>query len=68
MLIDAIGKHNEREPSKRVLFLNYSAVDPILTEWDKNGDSLQRYSSGSAGPAAADRLLNRDGRSWLPIT
>lgn len=30
-LIDAINKHNEREPSQRVLFLNYSAVDPILT-------------------------------------
>ncbi|WP_457279072.1 branched-chain amino acid ABC transporter substrate-binding protein [Polaromonas sp. P5_D5] len=31
VLIDAINKHNEREPNKRVLFLNYSAVDPILT-------------------------------------
>jgi branched-chain amino acid transport system substrate-binding protein len=30
-LIDAINKHNEREPGKRVLFLNYAAVDPILT-------------------------------------
>ncbi len=30
-LIEAITKHNEREPSRRVLFLNYSAVDPILT-------------------------------------
>jgi branched-chain amino acid transport system substrate-binding protein len=30
-LLDAINKHNEREPAKRVLFLNYSAVDPILT-------------------------------------
>jgi branched-chain amino acid transport system substrate-binding protein len=30
-LIDAINKHNEREPTKRVVFLNYSAVDPILT-------------------------------------
>ena len=30
-LIDAINKHNEREPQRRVLFLNYSAVDPILT-------------------------------------
>jgi branched-chain amino acid transport system substrate-binding protein len=30
-LIDAINKHNEREPDKRVLFLNYSAVDPSLT-------------------------------------
>ena len=31
VLIDAINKHNEREPGKRVLFLNYSAVDPALT-------------------------------------
>ncbi|MFC5519436.1 branched-chain amino acid ABC transporter substrate-binding protein [Polaromonas jejuensis] len=30
-LIDAINKHNQREPGKRVLFLNYSAVDPSLT-------------------------------------
>ena len=31
VLIEAINKHNEREPGKRVLFLNFSAVDPILT-------------------------------------
>jgi len=31
VLIDAINKHNEREPGKRVIFLNYAAVDPILT-------------------------------------
>jgi branched-chain amino acid transport system substrate-binding protein len=31
VLIDAINKHNEREPTKRVLFLNYSAVEPALT-------------------------------------
>jgi len=30
-LIEAINKHNEREPQRRVVFLNYSAVDPILT-------------------------------------
>ncbi|MDD2728854.1 branched-chain amino acid ABC transporter substrate-binding protein [Malikia sp.] len=30
-LIDAIAKHNERNPAQQVLFLNYSAVDPALT-------------------------------------
>ncbi len=30
-LIDALNKHNEREPQRRALFLNYSAVDPALT-------------------------------------
>jgi branched-chain amino acid transport system substrate-binding protein len=32
VLMDAIQKHNEREPQKRVLFLNYAAVDPALTQ------------------------------------
>ncbi len=31
VLIDAINKHNDREPTKRVLLLNYAAVDPTLT-------------------------------------
>ncbi|TYO84647.1 branched-chain amino acid ABC transporter substrate-binding protein [Oceanicella actignis] len=30
-LTEAIEKHNKRNPDKRVLFLNYSAVDPALT-------------------------------------
>jgi branched-chain amino acid transport system substrate-binding protein len=30
-LVDAIDKHNQREPARRALFLNYSAVDPALT-------------------------------------
>jgi len=30
-LIDAVTRHNERNPNARQLFLNYSAVDPALT-------------------------------------
>jgi branched-chain amino acid transport system substrate-binding protein len=30
-LNDAIDKHNRRNPDQRVLFLNYAAVDPALT-------------------------------------
>ncbi|MES7438018.1 ABC transporter substrate-binding protein, partial [Cutibacterium acnes] len=30
-LIEAINRHNEREPQRQALFLNYSAVDPVLT-------------------------------------
>ena len=30
-LIDAVNRHNERNPRQRTLFLNYSAVDPSLT-------------------------------------
>lgn len=30
-LIDAVERHNGRSPDQRILFLNYSAVDPALT-------------------------------------
>ena len=30
-LIDALDKHNARSPERRAIFLNYSAVDPALT-------------------------------------
>ena len=30
-LSDAVSKHNERNPGKEIIYLNYSAVDPDLT-------------------------------------
>jgi branched-chain amino acid transport system substrate-binding protein len=30
-LVEAVNRHNERTPGQRALFLNYSAVDPALT-------------------------------------
>ena len=30
-LLDAINKHNERNPGKEVVYINYAAVDPDLT-------------------------------------
>ncbi|WP_443112041.1 branched-chain amino acid ABC transporter substrate-binding protein [Aquabacterium sp. OR-4] len=30
-IIDAVSKHNERNPGKEVVYLNYAAVDPDLT-------------------------------------
>jgi branched-chain amino acid transport system substrate-binding protein len=46
-LSDFVAKHNERNPGKEVLYFNYAAVDPILTNekcsyshfrWDANSD------------------------------
>ncbi|MFL6657169.1 MAG: branched-chain amino acid ABC transporter substrate-binding protein [Massilia sp.] len=30
-LLDAINKHNERNPGKEVIYLNYAAIDPDMT-------------------------------------
>src|SRR5215469_9123398 len=46
-LTDFVTKYNERNPGKEVLYLNYAAVDPVLTNdkcsfwhfrWDANSD------------------------------
>lgn len=46
-LIDAVDKHNERNPDKTILYLNYAAVDPDFNNskcsfwhfrWDANSD------------------------------
>ncbi len=35
-ITDAVNKHNRRNPDSRVLYLNYSAVDPALTNENCN--------------------------------
>ena len=46
----------------------WAAVQPILDEWEAGHIGVQSYAAGTAGPAAADALLQRDGRHWLSLT
>ena len=41
----------------------WRAVQPFLDAW-KEDDGIQTYKAGEDGPAAADALLARDGRTW----
>lgn len=45
----------------------WAAVQPILDLWESGQAGVNPYKAGSHGPAAADRLLDRDGRHWLPL-
>jgi len=71
-LIDAVNKHNERNPDKTVLFLNYAAVDPDFTNdkcsfwhfrFDANSDmkmeALTTYMKGDKSVKKV-YLLNQD--------
>ncbi|MGV9877636.1 hypothetical protein ACWDUG_34145, partial [Streptomyces cellulosae] len=49
-------RHQEVEESWKIL-------DPIEEYWASHGRPAQ-YASGSWGPAEADEMLARDGRSW----
>ncbi len=42
----------------------WGLIDPILQIWESQGKSPANYEPGSWGPAEADELLARDGRSW----
>ncbi len=46
----------------------WAAVQPVLDAWAHGGDGLETYVAGSDGPRAADDLLARHGRKWLPVT
>jgi branched-chain amino acid transport system substrate-binding protein len=58
-ITDFVAKYNERNPGKEILYLNYAAVDPVLTNdkcnfwhfrWDANSDikmeALTNYMKG----------------------
>ncbi|MCX2560619.1 glucose-6-phosphate dehydrogenase [Acetobacter farinalis] len=45
----------------------WRVVDPVLKAWSSAVTPPDFYEAGSTGPAAADALLARDGRSWAPF-
>src|SRR3954447_9059387 len=46
----------------------WQAVQPFLDAWAKaGGKGLENYKAGSEGPASAEELLKRDGRSWRQL-
>jgi glucose-6-phosphate 1-dehydrogenase len=42
----------------------WALVDAIVSAWRRDRPSFPNYAAGTWGPAAADELLARDGRSW----
>lgn len=42
----------------------WGLVDAIVGFWQRDRPSFPNYAAGTWGPAAAEELLQRDGRSW----
>jgi len=42
----------------------WSIVDAIVAFWKRERPQFPNYAAGTWGPAAADELIHRDGRSW----
>jgi glucose-6-phosphate 1-dehydrogenase len=42
----------------------WAIVDAMVAPWKRDRPRFPNYAAGTWGPAAADELLHRDGRSW----
>ena len=46
----------------------WQIIDPIVERWTSEPPAdFPNYAAGSCGPAAADRLIQRDGRRWRDL-
>jgi glucose-6-phosphate 1-dehydrogenase len=49
--------------------VTWRAVQGLIDSWARDpATDFPNYAAGSVGPAAADQLLARDGRAWLPLS
>jgi glucose-6-phosphate 1-dehydrogenase len=50
-------------PQHQEVELSWQILDPIVNHWAKEGRP-EKYPAGTWGPASADKMLARDGRTW----
>jgi len=62
LLLDALQGDASLFARSDEIEMAWALIDPLTEEM-----TPEPYAPGSAGPAAADALMARDGRRWLPI-
>jgi glucose-6-phosphate 1-dehydrogenase len=63
LLLDVLLGDPPLFPRLEEVELGWKILDPIEDYWQRNG-MPEPYTAGTWGPAAADEMLARDGRSW----
>ncbi|MHB1592699.1 MAG: glucose-6-phosphate dehydrogenase [Streptosporangiaceae bacterium] len=63
LLLDVLVGDPPLFPRHEEVELSWKILDPIEEFWAADGRPEQ-YPAGSSGPAAAEELMTRDGRSW----
>jgi glucose-6-phosphate 1-dehydrogenase len=65
LLIDAIAGDQTLFARSDGIAASWKLMMSIREGWESARVPLQIYKSGSTGPAAAEELINRDGRHWI---
>lgn len=63
LILDVLLGEPPLFPRQEEVELSWKILDPIEAFWDTL-EQPEQYAPGSWGPASADTLMERDGRSW----
>ncbi|GAB14471.1 glucose-6-phosphate 1-dehydrogenase [Arthrobacter globiformis NBRC 12137] len=64
LILDVLLGEPPLFPRHREVELSWKILDPFEEYWASLPDLPEPYAPGSWGPASADELLTRDGRTW----
>ncbi len=68
LLLDAMQGDQTLFPRSDWIYEAWSIVDPLIAQWEAQPFAdLPNYAAGTWGPAAADALLQGDGRAWQVV-
>jgi glucose-6-phosphate 1-dehydrogenase len=64
LILDVLLGEPPLFPRHQEVELSWKILDPFEKYWASLGEQPEPYRPGSWGPASADELLARDGRTW----
>lgn len=63
LILDALLDESSLFPTNSEVERSWEILDPVLEYWAEQG-TPDEYEAGTWGPASADRMLAKDGRTW----
>ena len=63
LILDALLDEASLFPTNEEVELSWKILDPVIEYWGKRGRP-DEYPAGTWGPESADRMLEREGRTW----
>ncbi len=45
----------------------WAVLQPVLDAWERDPNTPESYTAGSAGPACADALLAKNSHAWFDV-
>ena len=64
LILDVLLGEPSLFPQDEEVELSWQILDPIEKHWARISAQPEQYPSGSWGPASADAMMARDGRTW----